>query len=68
MDTIAMFASLCQAETAVSMAASIQAHSLFSMAVIWGKASYQRRHSANYRGFKLARSTFVLSILDVNKV
>ena len=29
-----------------------------------GKARYQRGHSAQYSGFKLATSTFVLSVLD----
>ena len=29
-----------------------------------GKARYQRGHSAQYNGFKLATSTFVLSILE----
>ena len=30
------------------------------------KARYQRGHSAHYRNFKLATSTFVLSIIDVD--
>ena len=36
------------------------------MVVLMGKARYQRNHSAHYRGFKLATSMFVLSILDIN--
>ena len=36
------------------------------MVVEMGKTRYQRGHSAHYRGFKLATSTFVLSILDVD--
>ena len=34
------------------------------MVVSRGKARYQRGHSAQYNGFKLATSTFVLSILE----
>ena len=34
------------------------------MVVYRGKARYQRGHSAQYSGFKLATSTFVLSILE----
>ena len=30
------------------------------------KARYQRRHSAHYRGFKLATLSFVLSIVNVD--
>ena len=35
------------------------------MVDLGGNAYYQRGHSALYRGFKLATSTFVLSTLDV---
>ena len=31
-----------------------------------GKACYKRGHSAQYSGFQLATSTFVLSILDID--
>ena len=47
----------------LSMAASNQAH-YFLMLDLRGKARYQRGHSAQCSGIKLATSTFVLSILE----
>mgnify|MGYP001793933925 CR=1 FL=1 len=35
------------------------------MIALRGKAHYQLGHSAQYSRFKLATSTFVLSILDI---
>ena len=45
-----------------SMAASNQAH--FFVVNLRSKVHYQRGHTAQYSGFKLAASTFVLSILE----
>ena len=51
-----------KAETAVH--GCYQSGSLFFMVVSRDKARYQRGHSAQYSGFKLATCTFVLSILE----
>ena len=45
------------------MAASNQAHYFYG-SLTGFKAPYQRGHSAQYSSFKLATSTFVLSILE----
>ena len=45
------------------MAASNQAHNFLPWFTGRGKAHYQRGHSAQYSGFHLDTSTFLLSIL-----
>ena len=52
---------MVKAQCLWDVAIKMKSDSLFFMVVEMGKACYQCGHNAQYSGFKLATSTFVLS-------